>query len=174
MGLGVRRTVLHRALVDRASSLGVECRWRTRVDRLTQTGIDTSRGPIDAGWTIGADGLHSRVRQWADLEAPSRGVRRFGSRQHYEVEPWADLVEVYWADGCEAYVTPVSDHEVGVAVLWSASGSLGLVRRFGCSGLLPAARGTSGRGPGGQQEAGKRAARPAESRGLSGACRAGR
>jgi flavin-dependent dehydrogenase len=28
-------------------------------------------------------------------------------------------VEVHWADGCEAYVTPVAADEVGVAFLWS-------------------------------------------------------
>lgn len=31
--------------------------------------------------------------------------------------PWTDVVEVYWAEGAEAYVTPVDDATVGVAVL---------------------------------------------------------
>ncbi len=41
-------------------------------------------------------------------------------------------MEVYWADRCEAYVTPVSEREVGVALLWSGekSGFDRLLERF--------------------------------------------
>ena len=31
--------------------------------------------------------------------------------------PWTDLVEVHWGRGLEAYVTPVSDELVGIALL---------------------------------------------------------
>jgi flavin-dependent dehydrogenase len=31
--------------------------------------------------------------------------------------PWSELVEVYWADDAEAYVTPVADDLVGIAFL---------------------------------------------------------
>jgi flavin-dependent dehydrogenase len=53
-------------------------------------------------------------------------------RRHHAVAPWSDLVEVYWADGCEAYVTPVSEGEVGVALLWSGfqTDFEGLLGRF--------------------------------------------
>jgi flavin-dependent dehydrogenase len=44
---------------------------------------------------------------------------RYGARRHFVVEPWSSFVEVYWADGVEAYVTPVGAKEVGVALLWS-------------------------------------------------------
>ncbi len=35
------------------------------------------------------------------------------------IEPWSTFVEVHWAEGVEAYVTPVGTKEVGVALLWS-------------------------------------------------------
>ena len=118
-GLGIRRPVLHRAMVQRAAETGVVMKWKTGVEGLSEAGARTSRGNLEAEWTIGADGLRSRVRAWAGLEAPSRATRRFGVRRHYARAPWSDLVEVHWAEGCEAYVTPVSSDRVGVAVLWS-------------------------------------------------------
>ena len=52
----------------------------------------------------------------------SSDVRR-GLRQHFSVAPWTDLVEVYWSRLGEAYVTPVADDVVGVAILTSARGT---------------------------------------------------
>lgn len=146
-GLGVRRPVLHAALVRRAEAAGVELEWGTRVlglevgaaGRAGSRGstapdgaesaagrsvaairLETSAGVREARWVVGADGLRSRVRRWAGLEgAPTRSLRRFGTRRHYGVPPWTDVVEVHWAESCEAYVTPVSPREVGVAMLWS-------------------------------------------------------
>ena len=45
-------------------------------------------------------------------------LSRYGFRRHYRLAPWSTFVEVHWAKGAEAYVTPVSDDEVGVAFLW--------------------------------------------------------
>ena len=36
--------------------------------------------------------------------------------------PWSDCVEVYWSDDAEAYVTPVADDCVGIAILTSHKG----------------------------------------------------
>ena len=47
---------------------------------------------------------------------------RFGLRRHFKASPWTDLVEVHWAAHCEAYVTPVADDVVGVAVLGAEHG----------------------------------------------------
>jgi flavin-dependent dehydrogenase len=120
-GLGVRRLALHRALAERAAEVGVELRWGTSVRGLTASGIDTDDGPVAARWVVGADGLLSAVRRWAGLDGqavpPKR--RRFGVRRHYALAPWSDLVEVHWGPECEAYVTPVSPEEVGIALLWS-------------------------------------------------------
>ena len=39
-----------------------------------------------------------------------------------QIAPWTDYVEVHWAAGAEAYVTPVADDCVGIAVLTSRRG----------------------------------------------------
>jgi flavin-dependent dehydrogenase len=36
------------------------------------------------------------------------------------VRPWTDFVEVYWHNHCQAYVTPVGENEVCVAMIASA------------------------------------------------------
>jgi flavin-dependent dehydrogenase len=115
-GLGVRRTVLHSALAERAAELGV----RFVVAKVTALGQDAdgvAAAGIRARYLIGADGLHSTVRSLLGVErSPSKG-RRYGLRQHFRVEPWSDLVEVHWTPTVEAYVTPVGDGVVGVALL---------------------------------------------------------
>lgn len=66
---------------------------------------------------IAADGLHSPIRSWAGLNGPPSKLKRWGLRQHYQITPWTNLVEVHWSQDMEAYVTPVSPNTVGVAVL---------------------------------------------------------
>ena len=116
-GLGIRRTVLHRALVERAEALGVDLRWGVRVRGLSANAFETETGPVTARWLVGADGRVSRIRRWAGLDGRPARRRRVGLRRHYEIEPWSDLIEVHWVDGCEAYVTPVGERLVGVALL---------------------------------------------------------
>ncbi len=118
-GAGVRRLDLHRVLVRRAEQVGVDLRWETRVDARDGPRVETSAGPFEARWIVGADGLRSRLRAWAGLDAPAASWQRFGVRRHFATPPWSDCVEVYWAEDCEAYVTPVAADEVGVAMLWS-------------------------------------------------------
>jgi flavin-dependent dehydrogenase len=123
-GLGVRRLHLHEALVHRAEEVGVEMLWGRGARGLVPGGVETENGIFTARWIAGADGLHSRVRQWAGLESSEGSLRRFGVRRHYALAPWSDFVEVYWGpSGCEAYVTPVGAGEVGVAMLWSGGKS---------------------------------------------------
>jgi flavin-dependent dehydrogenase len=122
-GLGVRRTVLQQALSDRLSSLGVPI-VRTRVGPITQNISSVTAAGITARYLAAADGLHSSIRRQVGLARPgeSAEVRR-GLRRHYAVPPWSELVEVYWSSLGEAYVTPVGDDLVGVAILTSARGS---------------------------------------------------
>jgi flavin-dependent dehydrogenase len=124
-GRGVRRTVLHRELARRAAELGAPV-LRERVDGLTQRrdGVELHLAgghgePIDAPWVIAADGLHSPVRRLLGLDGRAQHPvrRRYGLRRHYAIAPWTDLVEVHWSPLVEAYVTPVDDRTVGVAVL---------------------------------------------------------
>ncbi|MGE0220243.1 NAD(P)/FAD-dependent oxidoreductase, partial [Mycolicibacterium sp.] len=75
-----------------------------------------------ARYLAAADGLHSPVRAALGLARPARGPRRWGIRRHVAVAPWSESVEVHWAPDGEAYVTPVADDCVGIAVLSSARG----------------------------------------------------
>ncbi|MDP6932807.1 MAG: NAD(P)/FAD-dependent oxidoreductase [Myxococcota bacterium] len=121
-GLGVRRLHLHRALVQRAEALGVELRWGVQVDGLESGAVQTAEGLFSARWIVGADGLRSKVREWAGLSGGPSRTRRFGVRRHYAMEPWTDFVEVTMVEGCEAYVTPVGPGRVGVSFLFSEKG----------------------------------------------------
>ncbi|MEV6192212.1 FAD-dependent monooxygenase [Streptomyces sp. NPDC051920] len=115
-GLGVRRTELHRALHERALGLGVRI-VPGRVGEVRQNADSVGAAGLTARWLIAADGLHSAVRRGLGLELPGGAHRRYGLRRHYRVEPWTDFVEVHWSGRGEAYVTPVADDLVGVAVL---------------------------------------------------------
>jgi menaquinone-9 beta-reductase len=132
-GLGVRRTALHAALVAAAEHAGVEVRWGVRVAGVEPDGsVLTAGGERCRGdWVVGADGLRSRVRAWLGLAGSEPRRRRFGVRRHYALPPWSDLVEVHWGEGVEAYVTPVGEREVGVAMLWGGGGDFdALLARF--------------------------------------------
>jgi flavin-dependent dehydrogenase len=116
-GRGVRRTTLQGALLDAARAAGVKV-----VDsRAADVVADAAGVSVDgrrARYLAVADGLHSPIRRRLGLErAPSDTPPRWGTRQHFAVAPWTDLVEVHWGPGAEAYVTPVGPDLVGVAVL---------------------------------------------------------
>jgi flavin-dependent dehydrogenase len=120
-GLGVRRTALHAALAGRAEQLGVDLR-PVRVTSVEQYPGRVVAAGIEARYLVAADGLHSLVRRACALDPPAARRARYGLRRHFRTAPWADLVEVHWAPGAEAYVTPVAEDLVGVAVLSSARG----------------------------------------------------
>jgi flavin-dependent dehydrogenase len=120
-GRGVRRTELHAALSARAAALGIEV-VPTRVMTFTQdedgvTGGSSGTCEFRARFLVAADGLHSPIRRSLGLDPPPARHPRYGLRRHYRVAPWTDLVEVYFNADCEAYVTPVADDLVGVAIL---------------------------------------------------------
>lgn len=118
VGWGIRRTRLHEALVARAAAVGVDARYGLRAEGIAGDRVRTARGALRADWIVGADGLHSHVRRWAGIEAHLGPHRRYGVRRHFRIRPWDPLVEVHWGPGCEAYVTPVADDEIGVALLF--------------------------------------------------------
>lgn len=115
-GLGVRRTALHSALGERAIALGVRF-VATKVSALTQDAEGVVAAGIRARYLLGADGLHSTVRTLLGVETRASESRRYGLRRHFRVEPWSELVEVHWTPTVEAYVTPVGDGVVGIALL---------------------------------------------------------
>ena len=142
-GLGVRRTMLHAALAARAAGLGIPVlparvtgfvQDRGGVTATFRDSAAVARGgasaapagearagvaeaQVRARYLVAADGLHSAIRRACGLEPPAPRHPRFGLRRHYATAPWTDLVEVHWTPEAEAYVTPVSDGLVGVAVL---------------------------------------------------------
>jgi flavin-dependent dehydrogenase len=134
-GMGIRRLVLHRGLLDAAKAAGADVRQcvSVRSHRVGPNGVDLQVGAgsdvalspgtpsstlVSARLLVAADGLHSPLRRAAGLEVPASGPRRFGLRKHFAVAPWGSRVEVHFADGLEAYVTPAGQKRVGVAFLW--------------------------------------------------------
>ncbi len=122
-GLGVRRTTLHEAMLDRAHGAGIRFREGrlTELEPLTGGGVLLGGGvDLRARWVIGADGLRSKVRELIGASAPApSSTKRLGVRRHYHVAPWSERVEVVLAPGAEAYVTPVAPDIVGVAILFA-------------------------------------------------------
>jgi flavin-dependent dehydrogenase len=124
-GRGVARAVLHETLAARVAERGIPV-VHGRVDAVTGhddhvTIAGPGLEPLNAGHLIGADGLHSRVRELAGLTGRRQRAsrRRFGLRRHFRVSPWTDLIEVHWTPGAEFYVTPLGPELIGVALLGS-------------------------------------------------------
>jgi len=107
-GVGIRRTELHRLLMERAAEVGVRFRWGSRVASLDD---------VPARWVIAADGQNSQARRWARLDAARHESFRYGFRRHWRVAPWSDTIEIHWGESSQIYVTPVSPDEVCIALL---------------------------------------------------------
>ena len=115
-GRGVRRTMLHSALRERALRAGVTIEQSAvRVVEQHEDHVVVDGEPVRH--LVAADGLHSPVRRMLGLDAPRVRLRRYGQRVHVACAPWTSMVEVHWAPAGEAYVTPVGPDEVGIAVL---------------------------------------------------------
>ena len=120
-GIGIRRMALGEALRDRALASGVDVRHGTVIGATALPGcieLQTDAGAAQARLLIAADGLHSPLRRAAGLDLPQGPAPvRYGIRRHFALPPWTDFVEVHWAEGVEAYVTPVGPGSVNVAFL---------------------------------------------------------
>jgi flavin-dependent dehydrogenase len=121
-GRGVRRTALHASLLDAATAAGVKIE-HGEVGPLSQDATSVRCGDFRAHYLAAADGLHSPIRAALGLARPSAGPRRWGIRRHHLMTPWTDCVEVYWSGDAEAYVTPVAEDCVGVAILTTRKGN---------------------------------------------------
>ena len=147
-GLGIRRTALSAALLARAREVGVEVIGSAEVtEHRREPGGIRAVGPggdVLGKVLVAADGLASPTRRREGLEALAPPRRpRFGVRRHISVPPWAEAVEVHFAHGAEAYVTPAGTHRVGIAILFEEGGPGRfevLIRRFpALAGLVEAA-----------------------------------
>src|SRR6266446_151538 len=122
---GIRRTDLHRAMLDHAAACGVHMLWQTAVTGLHPEGALVAGELVRAHWVVGADGTSSRVRSWAKLDPHELDARpeknlRFAFRRHYRVAPWTGFMELHWGRHCQVYVTPVGREEVCVALISSS------------------------------------------------------
>lgn len=117
-GRGVRRTALHAAMRAAVLEAGVRIERRpvTRVEQHDDA-VLVDGVPVD--YLVAADGLHSPTRRLLGLEGRPARLRRYGLRSHVRVAPWTSHVEVHWSPTAEAYVTPVADDLVGIALLTS-------------------------------------------------------
>lgn len=120
-GRGVRRTALHASLLTAAQEAGV--RFVHRDVGVVRQDTDSVRAAgLQARYLAAADGLHSPIRRALGLSQPCRSARRWGIRHHVQAAPWSGRVEVHWGPTSEAYVTPVDEDCVGVAILSSSRG----------------------------------------------------
>jgi menaquinone-9 beta-reductase len=117
MAIGIRRTQLHELLINEAEKSGVRLLWKTAVKGIDLDGVHLNSRTVKAGWIIGADGSHSRVRQWAKLDDSLLYSRRFGCRRHFRMRPWSDYMQVHWGPAIQAYVTPISGEEVCIVAM---------------------------------------------------------
>jgi menaquinone-9 beta-reductase len=119
-GIGIRRTILHAKMIERAEKAGVRLLWKTAVTGIISDGVLFGAKKLTARWIVGADGIHSRVRGWIGLAARrDRRDRnsRFAFRRHYLIKPWSDCVEVHWGRSGQVYVTPVAEDEICVVIV---------------------------------------------------------
>jgi flavin-dependent dehydrogenase len=117
-GFSIRRVKLHQLLVDHAIEAGVDFRWGARVTQFDQRSVQTATETVSYRWLVGADGRSSLVRKWAGLDSGFVSkTKRFGFCTHFGMQHWSDAIEVHWTHGCQLFITPVPDGEVGVAVL---------------------------------------------------------
>jgi flavin-dependent dehydrogenase len=114
---GIRRTTLHRIMVEHAEASGVSTRWQAAVTGLLPEGALVAGELVRARWVVGADGAQSRVRHWAALDAHEHNKVRFAFRRHYYIAPWTDFMELHWGERCQLYVTAVGPGEICVAMI---------------------------------------------------------
>jgi flavin-dependent dehydrogenase len=117
LGLAIRRTALHSLLAEQAERNGAELLWGVPASAFDGDSVKIGSRRRSARWIVGADGGRSSIRRWAGLDQFLCDNTRFGFRRHYAVEPWSSHVDIHWGDGCQFYITPVSPHEIGVALL---------------------------------------------------------
>jgi flavin-dependent dehydrogenase len=134
-GLVLRRLELDRVLLEAArSEPGVAVIEEARVTGLLRgelpggepcvAGVTAELGPrrrrtqVRSRLTVGADGLHSRVRGWLGLERPAHGPRRWGIRAHlHGVSELSEYVEVALDEQGEVYLARCGPEDALVALL---------------------------------------------------------
>ncbi len=133
----MRRTILHQILAGHAEAMGIRLLWKTPVAGVEDGAARLKDGSVRARWIIGADGGQSRARRWSGLESSRKGGQRIAWQRHYRMQPWSEFVEIHWAPGLQAYVTPTSPEEICVVTLGESAGDADFDRVLG---VLPELR----------------------------------
>lgn len=123
--LGVRRITFDAVLVDALRhEPTVDLHENALVSGLVRdssgaiVGVRTAGGEHRAQMIVAADGLHSRMRAWAGLSAPSSGDGRYGLAGHWRLDVSARRsITVTFAAGHEWYAAPVGAQTLLVSVL---------------------------------------------------------
>jgi menaquinone-9 beta-reductase len=116
-GFGVRRPILQKLLIDRAEQLGVRMNWGVKGIGVQRGKLYVEGAPVRADLIVAADGHNSMLRHTAGLDNAVRSSRRYAYRRHYAMAPWSEYLELYWGNGFQIYVTPVSSREICVALM---------------------------------------------------------
>ena len=123
-GLGIRRPVLHRLLIERALADGVVLRWATPVTASRAGAVRAGGRSVRCRWVVGADGQF----EGAAVGGAGPGMEQCGAGRHaatFSRRAMDRLRRVHWRDRCQAYVTPVGSREICLALIGDKSG-----RRF--------------------------------------------
>ena len=124
VGIGVERRILSSKLFEKAKSfkhihLKPGVNWKGLKEDDDQIVCHFENHPDETyDYVFACDGLHSPVRKFLLNERTRSEPFRMGAREHFDTTPWSQQVEVYWQDGVEAYVTPVSNSRIEVTFLW--------------------------------------------------------
>jgi menaquinone-9 beta-reductase len=122
VGYGIRRTVLHQWMSERAAECGVALHWGRRITGLSPEGLVVEGRVVASRWLVCADGQNSQLRKLTGLDPTGPRRFRYGFRRHYRIASWSDVVEVHWSDCGQMYVTPVADNQVCVALITRHNG----------------------------------------------------
>lgn len=124
-GIAVRRSRLDATLARHAVGCGVERLEGSELTGLQRTAagwtVETSQGPLQARFFVGADGSHGPSRRLLDLHQRAPGEPRFGLRQHFRLRHalQESMVHIHFRPGWDVYITHVAPGECNVAVLCS-------------------------------------------------------
>ncbi|MCR9205565.1 MAG: FAD-dependent monooxygenase, partial [Halobacteriovoraceae bacterium] len=122
-GYGIERKVLSQKLIKKIEE-------KSKIHLFPNTTVTETSNNFEAfkikvnneekiyDYAFACDGMNSLLRKEHHNRQVRKGTWRMGAREHFEIPPWNDKVEVYWSEKVEAYVTPVSDNKVEVAFLW--------------------------------------------------------
>lgn len=115
--LGVRRTVLHGLLTKSATEAGATLHWGVKRMQFTGGRLLVDGLALNPKFIVAADGQNSALRRAAGLDEALSEETRYGFRRHYPIAPWSSYMELHWSKRCQLYITPVSNREIGMAIL---------------------------------------------------------